>query len=275
MTSMASLLSRVALLFCGALLAGCQASLGQLRELAGEHGRQVDSLAAKSFVLTYSAPTTRPGQRLRVYLEGDGHAWATRSQPSLDPSPRHLLVAGLAFTDPQPSLYLARPCQYRQTTACHTALWTDRRYAVEIVDSLDEALNQLKARYGNREFELIGYSGGATLVLLLAARRSDVTQIQTLAGNLSPQRWVELKSLSMLDGSLEPLEQRERLRLIPQRHLLGNADRIIPVELLNYYRKALEPADCLERALLPGVEHASGWAEVWPSWQARPLSCHP
>lgn len=273
MKSLVSLPSHAALLFCGALLVGCQAPLSQLQELAGKHGRQVDSLTTTSFVLTYSAPTTRPGQRLRVYLEGDGHAWATRSQPSLDPSPRHLLVAGLAFTDPQPSLYLARPCQYRQTTACHTALWTDRRYAVEIVDSLDEALNQLKARYANREFELIGYSGGATLALLLATRRSDVTQVQTLAGNLSPRHWASLQQLSPLSGSLEPLDQRERLRLIPQRHLLGAADRVIPVGLLDYYRKALEPTACLESALLPGVEHAAGWTQAWANWQARPLSC--
>lgn len=273
MKSLACLPSRAALLLCGGLLAGCQAPLGQLQQLAGEHGRQVDSLTIAPFVLTYSAPTTWPGQRLRVYLEGDGHAWATRSQPSLDPSPRHLLVAALAFADPQPSLYLARPCQYRQTTACHTALWTNRRYADEVVNSLDRALNQFKTRYGNLEFELIGYSGGATLALLLAARRSDVTQVQTLAGNLSPRRWVELKKLSPLEGSLEPLEQRERLRLTPQRHLLGDADQVIPVELLKHYRQALEPAACLESALLPGVEHAAGWAEVWASWQARPLSC--
>src|SRR5690554_6465251 len=28
------------------------------------------------------------GTRIRIYIEGDGHAWATRSRPSLDPSPK-------------------------------------------------------------------------------------------------------------------------------------------------------------------------------------------
>jgi len=275
MKSLAGLPLRAALLLCGALSAGCQTPLGQLQRLAGEHGRQVESLTSAPFTLTYSAPATRPGQRLRVYLEGDGHAWATRSQPSLDPSPRQLLVASLAFADPQSSVYLARPCQYRQTPACYAALWTHQRYSHEVLDSLDQALSRLKARYGNEDFELIGYSGGATLALLLATRRDDVAQVQTLAGNLSLRRWVALQQLSPLTGSLEPLDQRERLARVPQRHLIGAADTLITPDLLAHYRQSLEPATCLESAVLSGVEHAKGCTEARANWRSRPLSCNP
>lgn len=180
-----------------------------------------------------------------------------------------------AATRSQPSLYLARPCQFQQTAACHAGLWTSRRYGPEVVHSLDQALSLLKARYGNREFELIGYSGGATLALLLATRRDDVAHVQTLAGNLSPRRWVALQQLSPLTGSLEPLDQRERLARVPQRHLIGADDMLITPDLLAHYRQSLEPATCLESAVLSGVEHAKGWTEAWANWRSRPLSCNP
>lgn len=276
MKLLACLPARLVLLLCGALLVGCQAPLVQLQELASAHGRQVQSLPGAPFPLVLVGPQQAVnGQRLRVYLEGDGYAWATPSQPSLDPSPRHLLVAELAFTDPRPNLYLARPCQFVSAPACNAAWWTDRRYAEEVVHSLDQALDQLKTRHGNRDFELIGYSGGATLALLLAVRRDDIALVQTLAGNLSPRRWTKRLKLSPLTGSLEPLEQREQLARVPQRHLLGDTDRVIPRALLDEYQQALGPADCLQTVILAGVSHAEGWQQVWMTWRGQPLHCVP
>lgn len=269
-------MKRGALLLLATLLYGCQAPLSQLQELAAINGRQVVTLPGSPFPLVLAGPQRAVnGQRLRVYLEGDGHAWATPSQPSLDPSPRHLLVAELAFADPTPNLYLARPCQFVSTKACNTTLWTNRRYAEEVVHSLDQALDQLKTRHGNQDFELIGYSGGATLALLLAVRRDDIAVVQTLAGNLSPRRWTALLKLTPLEGSLEPLEQRERLAKVPQRHLLGDSDRVIPLTLLEQYRRTLEPATCLESVILPSVSHAEGWRHAWTIWREQPLHCAP
>jgi len=264
------------ILFIGMLLAGCQAPLGQLQELATAYDRQIHILPGSLFPLVTAAPRQMPArQRLRVYLEGDGHAWIRANQPSLDPSPRQLLVAELAFADPTPTVYLARPCQFVTAPACTTALWTNRRYAEEVVHSLDQALNQLKMRYNNREFELIGYSGGATLALLLAARRDDIASVQTLGGNLSPRGWTALLNLTPLDGSLEPLDQRERLAKVPQRHLLGYADAIIPLALLESYRQALGQAECMEAVILPGVGHQLGWSKAWATWRSQPLNCSP
>jgi pimeloyl-ACP methyl ester carboxylesterase len=268
--------ARGALLLLATLLVACQAPLGQLQELASANGRQVQNLPGSPFPLVLAGPRQAVnGKRLRIYLEGDGHAWATPSQPSLDPSPRQLILAELAFTDPTPNLYLARPCQFISAPACNTALWTNRRYAEEVVHSLDQALDQLKARYGNRDFELIGYSGGAALALLLAVRRDDIALVQTLAGNLSPRRWTARLKLTPLDDSLEPLDQRKRLALIPQRHLLGDEDRVIPQVLLDDYRRALGPANCLQAVILPGVSHAEGWRQAWANWREQPLNCTP
>lgn len=268
--------SRLFTLLALLLASGCQAPLTQLQTLSQAHGHRVEIQPTQPFPLALSVPLKAPGAlRLRVYLEGDGRAWATSSQPSLDPSPRNLLLARLALEDPQPSLYLARPCQFVSAPGCRAAMWTDQRFGKAVLDSLDQALSGIKQRYGNQEFELIGYSGGGALALLLAARRSDVTQVQTLAGNLSPRYWAQTLQLTPLAGSLEPLDYRQRLRDLPQRHLLGLQDRSVPASLFEHYRVELGSTRCLQQVALPGVSHAEGWTQAWAQWRDQPLRCKP
>jgi len=263
---------KACMVMISALLIACQSPREALQQLAQERGRQVEVLPGRDFPLLILAPqTAEKTTRLRVYLEGDGHSWATATQPSLDPSPHNLLVPRLAVDDPTPNAYLARPCQFIMTAACQSALWTNRRFSQEVVTRLGQALDQLKQRYGNSEFELVGYSGGAALALLLAAQRNDVTQVQTLAGNLSPRLWAKMKGLSPLDGSLDPLDYRNRLALLPQRHLIGEADLIIPGGLADRYQQAL--GSPLSRCVhVPGVSHDRGWEAIWSRWVKTPLA---
>lgn len=267
---------RLLLPFALMLLCGCQSSLSQLQELSSQHAHRVVIQPTRPFPLTMSLPAAKPaGERLRIYLEGDGHAWATATQPSLDPSPRTLLLARIALDDPQPSVYLARPCQFVTDPACKVAIWTDQRFSQAVVDSLDQALDRIRQEYGNQDFELIGYSGGAALALLLAAHRDDIAVVQTLAGNLSPRQWTRMLDLTPLRGSLEPLDQAESLRHVAQRHFLGLDDRTVPPALYEHYRSTLGAADCMEAIRLPGVTHADGWPEAWAQWRGRPLRCAP
>ncbi|WP_256664835.1 alpha/beta hydrolase [Pseudomonas sp. SWRI 103] len=255
-----------------ALLIACQSPREALQQLADEHGRQLEILPGHAFPLLILAPRTAEKMtRLRVYLEGDGHAWATATQPSLDPSPHNLLVPRLAVDDPTPNAYLARPCQFVMTAACQPSLWTHRRFSQEVVTRLSQALDQLKQRYGNEEFELVGYSGGAALALLLAAQRNDVTQVQTLAGNLSPRLWATMKRLSPLDGSLDPLDYRARLALLPQRHFITEADLIIPAGLAQRYQQALG-SPLSQCVYVPGASHDKGWEAAWSRWVKTPLA---
>ena len=262
----------LAVLMVCALIAGCQSPLKTLQQLADEHGRQLQILPGQPFALAALLPDgARHASRLRVYLEGDGRAWATATQPSLDPTPRKLLVPRLAIEDPTPNVYLARPCQFVTSPACTTALWTDRRFSQDVVTGLGNALDLLKQRYGNQTFELIGYSGGAALALLLAAQRDDVTQVQTLAGNLSPRLWVRMQKLSPLTGSLDPLDYRIRLAGIPQRHFSGNIDDVVPTALAQEYRKRLGSNACNRLVVAPGVSHEEGWEKVWSRWRGSGL----
>ncbi|WP_444438824.1 alpha/beta hydrolase [Pseudomonas sp. A6] len=261
-------------LLVSALLLGCQSPREALQRLADAHGRQLEILPGRPFPLAELAPQdAEKSNRLRVYLEGDGHAWATATQPSLDPSPQNLLVAQLSVDDPTPNAYLARPCQFVTTPACEPGLWTDRRFSQEVVTSLSRALDQLKQRYGNREFELVGYSGGAALALLLAAQRDDVAQVQTLAGNLSPRLWAQMKGLSPLGGSLDPLDYQGRLASIPQRHLVGDADDTVPASLAKAYLVQLHPYACSQLVISPATNHQQGWENAWRQWRSRPLNC--
>lgn len=265
--------ARRAALLASAMLAGCQAPMAELQQLSDRHGHQVVVQASQPFPLATSVPR-QPGNtsRLRVYIEGDGHAWATSSQPSLDPSPHHLMLAGLALADPLPSVYLARPCQFVDAAGCNADVWTDGRFSQAVVDSLGQALDRLKQRYGNQDFELIGYSGGAALALLLASQRDDVGQLQTLAGNLSPRQWAQVMHLSPLVGSLEPLDAPGRLAHIPQRHLLGNADTTVPASLLSHYLQRLGPALCVQ-VVRVNASHEQGWQQAWQQWRNQPIKC--
>lgn len=266
---------RLATALMACVLSACQAPDQALRDLAGHQGYQLRPLAAGPFVLMLGVPEHSPhSSRLRLYIEGDGRAWATPTQPSLDPTPHTLLIAAVAMGDPAPGIYLARPCQFIRSRGCEVALWTDRRFASEVVDSLDHAISTLKSRYGNRDFELVGYSGGAALALLLAARRDDVAQVQTVAGNLSPRRWAQELHLAPLDGSLEPLDYAERLARIPQRHWLAADDRVVPPALAVAYREALGPNACVELRTIAGAGHDHGWVEAWVQGRDTPIDCN-
>lgn len=259
-------------LLCGVMLAGCQSPRQSLQDLAGRYGQQLEVLPTQPFPLLLGTPAVvRRSSRLRIYLEGDGRAWATPRQPSVDPSPRNLLVARLAFDDSTPSLYLSRPCQFVSASGCTQNVWTNQRFSQEVVDSLSQALDQLKNRYGNRDFELVGYSGGAALALLLAAQRNDIRLVQTIAGNLSPALWAQMLGLTPLRGSLDPLHYRDKLASLPQRHLVGNRDRIVPVRLAELYLQALINPTCIQLHRVPDTSHDKGWETAWKQWRDRPL----
>ncbi|MSO80412.1 MAG: hypothetical protein EXQ97_01950, partial [Alphaproteobacteria bacterium] len=88
-----------------------------------------------TFILTAFERTRDPAAPLVVYIEGDGLAWLSHFEPSMDPTPIHPIGLQLAATDPSPDLlYLARPCQYTPLDLdlrCNTDYWTDKRFAEE------------------------------------------------------------------------------------------------------------------------------------------------
>lgn len=216
--------------------------------------------------------------RLTVYLEGDGLAWLDRHTPSFAPTPIDPVGLHLAVADADArAVYLARPCQYTQGSAfkgCHPRYWGSHRFAPEVIAAMDRAVDQLKSRYGASELVLVGYSGGAAVAALLAARRSDVVTLVTVAGTLDTERWVELQRVSPLQGSLNPRQVAPRLRHLPQWHFMGEKDNVVPAGVASGFLEDVSaPGRGVARApfvhVMPGFDHGCCWAQAWPSLSRR------
>lgn len=264
-------------LFGAALLTACASvpSPDERRQQAdalaqGQHWQSL-ALQTEAFQVQAYLPATFSGEVLTLYLEGDGFAWRSSHQPSLDPTPLEPLVLRLALAQPDgTAAYLGRPCQYldAQRAPCATRYWTDARFAEALVNSLDQAVGQLKARAGAQRLVLVGYSGGGALALLLAARREDVTRVVTVAGNLDHAAWTQHHRVSPLQGSLNPATLRSRLAGVEQLHLTGEKDRVIPPPLVEAFVAGYPPGHHAQVRVLPGYDHRCCWAQDWSQlWQ--------
>ncbi|MGE8069112.1 alpha/beta hydrolase family protein [Pseudomonas sp. NPDC089569] len=222
------------------------------------------TIDTRSFRLQAFTPAVYSIDRqLTLYLEGDGFAWVSSSQPSADPTPIDPLGLRLALAQPiGNAAYLARPCQYigAGQSNCARRYWTDARFAEEVVDSLDQAVGELKARAGAEKLVLVGYSGGAALALLLAERRTDVSAVVSVAGNLDHRAWTELHHVSPLNASLNPADNRQALAGIKQLHLTGENDTVVPHELAERF----VAGHSNQVWLLPGYDHHCCWVQDWP-----------
>jgi len=251
--------------------------ISRAQHLADEHGFERQTIATAAFQLLSFKKIAKTQGLLRIYLEGDGHAWATRYRPSENPTPRNPVALALAAVDPADNIvYLARPCQYWPTnsqTNCQKSQWTDARYSREIVDSTHQAIDQLFASRGWDQLELVGFSGGATLALLVASERNDITSVRTVAGNLSPKAFVRHHNVSPMLRSLDPLNGADALAEIAQRHFIGAKDKIVVASISDDYRQALPHQRCFSRVTITTASHSQGWQDLWPQLLSQAVVC--
>ena len=236
--------------------------------LAQEQGFAERLISTEPFTLyCLLRPGVSPHPRiLRVYIEGDGHAWKSRTQPSPDPTPGNPVALCLAMADtgPDPVLYLARPCQYVQgedRRHCSKRYWTTARLGPEVINSLDAAISQAKAACGAEQVILVGFSGGGGAAALLAAMRQDVAFLGTVAGNLDIDAWADMQGVSQLAESLNPKAVAPSLHHIPQRHLSSNTDAVMPPEISEEFCRAVkQPESCV---VISAVPHSGPWQQYW------------
>jgi predicted alpha/beta hydrolase family esterase len=204
-------------------------------------------------------------RRLHVYIEGDGIPFKNRFQIASDPSPSNPLMLQLMSLDNSERLYLGRPCYYARSLIamtdeqCNPGLWTTARYSDEVVNSMVNALRQHLAAHPAQGVTLIGHSGGGTLVLLMAARMSEVDQIVTLAGNLDIQAWTRLHHYTSLKNSLNPADLPVRALPARQIHYGGDKDDNIPPAL---GQKFLTPMGQSLR-IINNADHICCWFAHW------------
>ncbi|MCT9826010.1 alpha/beta hydrolase family protein [Pseudomonas veronii] len=267
------LYAQISLVMVGAALsAGCVNYTARLEGDAHAAGRMTELYTGGIYPVQAVLPKTLKGKVLRVYIEGDGHAWATASQPSTDPTPHENLVANLAANDPGGAVYLARPCQYVTNEHCNPKAWTDQRFSPQVIADMSSALDAIKLRYPVTRIELVGYSGGGAVALLLAGQRDDVVSVQTLAGNIAVTAWTHLHGLTPLNGSLDPVNYANKLRAIPQRHMVGDQDTVVPHAVSSAYLSKLSSTQCVEIATVH-ANHQDGWPAAWAVYSQRPISC--
>ncbi|MBF0178031.1 MAG: alpha/beta hydrolase [Magnetococcales bacterium] len=201
---------------------------------------------------------------LVLYLEGDGMAWLDKHTPAHDPTPRHATFLQLAAADSSPDvLYMARLCQYagRRSPGCRVRHWTTHRYAEEVVNIHDEALDQVKRVTQARSLALVGYSGGGALTALLAARRQDVVWLVTVAANLDLDAWTNHHGVSPMPDSLNPVAFVGRLQNLPQWHFVGDGDQEVPESVVRSFTARFPPGAPVHLRVLKGVDHACCWMD--------------
>ena len=209
-----------------------------------------------------------PGGTLAVYLEGDGQAYRDRLSPSEDPTPADPVGLRLAAGDPGgKALYLARPGQYLSPQVLanlNPALWTTERYTAQTVACLSAALDAAKVVYGVETLRLVGYSGGGALAVLLAAGRTDVVGLTTVAANLDLAAWAELHGLALPLQWRNPVDVAPAVAHIPQTHLAGSKDANTPPWLCRRFLSRLGDASRARCLVLDGADHHHGLAQAWP-----------
>lgn len=237
------------------------------QELAAQKGWGGRIISAGSFDLLAFHPTVvQTGERLTIYIEGDGFAWATNSRPSTDPTPINPVALRLALVHPDGTVaYLARPCQYTmsQGGGCPQRYWTNARFAPDVVDAMNGAISTLKDSFGAEELVLVGYSGGAAIATLVAVRRDDVAGLITVAGNLDHRAWTTHHRLAPLSGSLNPIDFADRIEAISQTHFIGQRDHVIPPSLALQWPEAFSGLGGENVRILQSFDHACCWERDW------------
>lgn len=256
-------------------LGGCADLAPQVRwqhadRLASQAGWQKLRIPTDAFVLSAYVPGTQTtGDTLTIYIEGDGLAWLSNTQPSSDPTPRNPVGLELALRHPEgAAAYLARPCQYvaaNDLTNCRQYYWTGGRFAPEVIEASSQAVDMLMRRAGARKLVLVGYSGGGAVATLVAARRKDVVRLVTVAGNLDHRVWTSMHHVSALEGSLNPADAWQSLIELPQRHFVGERDRVVSRDVAESYVSRFPADHSPSLVTIPDFDHVCCWVERWPS----------
>jgi pimeloyl-ACP methyl ester carboxylesterase len=242
--------------------------------IATENGVDTARVEAGVFTL-YTAYKGGRGDsdRIVVYVEGDGRAWPNRFVPSADPTPLDPIGLELAVRDPAPLVvYLARPCQYtvsRSVAGCHPRYWATHRYAPEVIDSIGRAIDHYKTVLGAREVELVGYSGGGAVAALVAAHRDDVVSLTTVAATVDHAAWTAHHDLTPLRGSLNPADFAARLQGVPQIHLVGEDDWVVPGLVTRAFLARMIDRSRARLVVIEDFGHRCYWVRDWPALRRR------
>ena len=251
-----------------------QPSLTQLLQKASAKAMQLVDIPSHGFVIRTYQRLLANRAPINVYIEGDGFAYINKSQASLDPTPKQPIGLILALADNAPNVvYIARPCQYtlKESSTCQVADWTDKRFSEEMITVINDALNRVKPANSSQKIVLTGYSGGAAVAVLIAARRNDVASLRTLAGNLNHNAVNQFHRVSLMPQSLNAIDVANQIRQIPQVHFVGGQDTVIPSFIAQQF--AQKVGACAQVSIVESASHSEGWQVSWPQLMQQIPRC--
>jgi poly(3-hydroxybutyrate) depolymerase len=245
------------------VLAACSTNARRVEELAAKGGLTGHAYQAGAFrTLIYMKPDAGTGaEPLVIFFEGDGQLRTTSLEPFVDTSPKRPLALELALETPARVAYIVRPCHAgERNDNCDLDQWRTARYSSAVVDSLVASVKAAARLANAREVELVGYSGGGPLAILVAERLDNVTNVITIAANLDTDAWAAHHGYPALSRSLNPALS-DRPHGWSELHLFGTRDDVVPQSLgIRYFERRPEAR---QRAI-EGVDHACCWVERWP-----------
>ena len=257
-------------------ISSCAGKLKEANNIAESVGFKSTVLNTSYFKLQVFYRISRTRVPIKIYIEGDGLGWLTRTQPSSNPTPINPLALRLAAIDKGENVvYIARPCQYielKHEKLCHFPYWTHKRFAKEVILAVDEAIDTMVSKAKAKNIHLVGYSGGGAVVAMVAAKRRDVASIRTVAGYMDHVALNRKANVSPLIGSLDPLKAAPRLKAIPQVHYIGRKDKRVPGWVLKNFRKAVGGGNCITLRRV-NASHEEGWEDVWAKVWSKMPSC--
>jgi len=234
-----------------------------LYSLFPDNSYEVQRVETKSYSFNTVHKVKKECSLINIYFEGDGLSWITRSIISSDPTPLNPVGFKLMLEDDSfCSIYISRVCQYVQDSRCSKRDWTSHRFSPKIINATSETMDQIKKQYNNKSFNLIGYSGGGAVAVLLTNKRKDIKSLVTVAGNLDTDLWTTYHNISALNGSLNPSHNIKNLQDIQQYHLVGTNDRIIPKDIIYSYISKFKDHSKIKYKLVEAT-HTKGWEQYY------------
>ena len=185
------------------------------------------------------------------------------------------MLLELAIADKRPNvIYLARPCQYDlnfiQNPFCNQEYWTNKRMSEDSIEGISKAITNATHR---RPVHLVGFSGGGGIAVLVAQRNKAVASIMTIAGNLDIVAFNKYHHTVQWVESLNPLDFAGQVNNIPQLHVSGAHDDVVPPFIADRFVQASGDDHCITQFVAENAYHNSGWNKEWQKILNIPIVC--
>ncbi|WP_342267978.1 alpha/beta hydrolase [Candidatus Tisiphia endosymbiont of Empis tessellata] len=271
-------LFKIVLLSISLLFSSCVSSIDtrikEADKVASMNKFEKKLVKAGDFVITTYQRVSDKDSPYVFYIEGDGSISIGCYAIADNPTPSRVMLFKLATLDTRPNIvYIARvhakytPMELNPN--CNQAYWTDKRMAEDMIESTNIVINSIN---NGNPASLVGFSGGGGVAILVAARNKHIKDIITVAGNLDIENFSKHHGIYALKKSLNPINYAIKISNIPQLHLSGAKDAIVPSKIMHGYVKA-SSSNCVQQKIFPNITHTKGWDKVWQDVLKINLTC--